>query len=139
MRLCRNVGVAELRLVQPQCDPQSDDARRFANHARDQLATLRQFESLPQALADQELAIATTARVRDQRYGQAVSLDDLAGATQQRAAKRIALVFGNTKQTDSALMNLPAVHCTCISTPRVITPVIISPTRLRLSVTMCTA
>lgn len=95
MRLCRNVGIEELRLVDPLCDPQDDDARRFANHARDHLATVPQFDSLSEALADQELAIATTARVRDQRYGQAVSLHELQEVTQQRSAHRVALVFGN--------------------------------------------
>lgn len=94
-RLCANLGIDDLRLVDAMCAIDDDDARRFANHARDDLALLPHFADLGTAIADCQLAVATTARVRDQRFGQAIALNELADTIATRHALRVALVFGN--------------------------------------------
>ena len=61
-RACGNLGVAELRLVAPLCDPQDDEARKFANHERDRLlAAAPVFDSVGAATADRQLVVGTTA------------------------------------------------------------------------------
>ncbi len=63
-RVMKNMGLAHLVLVDPQCNPHSDDAVRMAVHAADVLAAAQQVDSLPDALAGCQRAIATTARER---------------------------------------------------------------------------
>jgi len=95
MRLCGNVGINDLRLVDPLCSGADDDARRFANHARERLAAIPIYGSLSDAIADSQLAIATTARVRDARFGSPLALTEMSAAISERKASRVALVFGN--------------------------------------------
>ena len=63
-RVMKNMGLSNLVLVNPQCDRHSDDARKMAVHAVDILENAAIAESLPDALAGCQLAIATTARSR---------------------------------------------------------------------------
>ena len=63
-RVMKNMGLSNLVLVNPQCDRHSDDARKMAVHAVDILETAAIADSLPDALAGCQLAIATTARSR---------------------------------------------------------------------------
>ena len=63
-RVMKNMGLSNLVLVNPQCDRYSDDARKMAVHAVDVLENAAIVDSLPDALAGCQLAIATTARSR---------------------------------------------------------------------------
>ena len=63
-RVMKNMGLSNLVLVNPQCDRYSDDARKMAVHAVDVLENATLADSLPDALAGCQLAIATTARSR---------------------------------------------------------------------------
>lgn len=63
-RVMKNMGLRQLVLVKPQCDPVGDDARRMAVHAADILEAAQQVDSLPEALSGCNRAIATTARDR---------------------------------------------------------------------------
>ena len=63
-RVMKNMGLSQLVLVNPQCDPLSDDACQMAVHAQDILQAALQVESLAQALQGCYRAIATTARPR---------------------------------------------------------------------------
>ncbi len=63
-RVMKNFGLQQLILVNPQCDPQSEDAQHMAVHAGDVLAAARVVETLPEALEGCVRAIATTARDR---------------------------------------------------------------------------
>lgn len=63
-RVMKNMGLSQLVLVNPQCDPLGPDARKMAVHARDLLESAQQVSSLPEALAGCYRAIATTARPR---------------------------------------------------------------------------
>ncbi|WP_013321432.1 RNA methyltransferase [Gloeothece verrucosa] len=63
-RVMKNMGLKRLILVNPQCEPKSDEARRMAVHGQDILEQLQQVNSLPQALVGCQRAIATTGRSR---------------------------------------------------------------------------
>ena len=63
-RVMKNFGLQQLVLVNPQCDPHSEDAQHMAVHAKDVLAAATIVETLPEALHGCVRAIATTARIR---------------------------------------------------------------------------
>ncbi|MEM8546490.1 MAG: RNA methyltransferase, partial [Cyanobacteria bacterium P01_H01_bin.119] len=63
-RVMANMGLSQLVLVNPQCDPLGDDALLMAVHADGLLRQARQVDDLPTALAGCQRAIATTARTR---------------------------------------------------------------------------
>jgi tRNA/rRNA methyltransferase len=63
-RIMKNMGLSQLVLVNPICDPQSEEARRMAVHAGDVLAAAQIVETLPQALKGCHRSIATTVRQR---------------------------------------------------------------------------
>jgi tRNA/rRNA methyltransferase len=59
-RIMKNMGLRQLVLVNPQCDPLGDEARKMAVHAVDVLEAARQVETIPEALTGCQRAIATT-------------------------------------------------------------------------------
>lgn len=63
-RVMKNMGLQQLVLVKPHCDPLSAEARQMAVHAGDLLETAVQVPSLPEALQGCQRAIATTSRGR---------------------------------------------------------------------------
>ncbi|NJL02938.1 MAG: RNA methyltransferase [Spirulinaceae cyanobacterium SM2_1_0] len=63
-RVMKNMGLSQLVLVNPQCDPDSEPAQQMAVHGRDVLAQAVQVASLPEALQGCQRAIATTMRDR---------------------------------------------------------------------------
>lgn len=63
-RVMKNMGLQQLVLVKPHCDPLSAEARQMAVHAGDVLEAAIQVSSLPEALQGCQRAIATTARGR---------------------------------------------------------------------------
>jgi tRNA/rRNA methyltransferase len=63
-RIMKNMGLSRLVLVNPQCNPQGDEARQMAVHARDVLAELEIVSSLTDALVDCQRVVATTGRDR---------------------------------------------------------------------------
>lgn len=63
-RVMKNMGLTQLILVNPQCDPVGEEARRMAVHAQNILDKLQIFESLPMALQGCKRVMATTARSR---------------------------------------------------------------------------
>jgi tRNA/rRNA methyltransferase len=63
-RVMKNMGLQELFLVNPHCNPHSPESRQMAVHAGDILDNLHQVSSLTHALQDCQRAIATTARTR---------------------------------------------------------------------------
>jgi tRNA/rRNA methyltransferase len=64
-RVMKNFGLTNLVLVNPQCDPSSEEATIMAVHAKDVLESAVLVATLPEALQGCVRAIATTARVRD--------------------------------------------------------------------------
>ena len=63
-RVMKNFGLQQLILVNPQCDPHSEDAQHMAVHALDVLAAATVVDTLQEALHGCVRAIATTARDR---------------------------------------------------------------------------
>ncbi|WP_413165679.1 RNA methyltransferase [Capilliphycus salinus ALCB114379] len=63
-RIMKNMGLRQLVIVNPQCDPRSEDAKKMAVHAADLLESATQTATLPEALSGCQRAIATTARER---------------------------------------------------------------------------
>lgn len=63
-RVMKNMGLQQLVLVNPQCDPLSLEAQQMAVHAFDILQSARIVESMPAAIQGCTRAIATTARLR---------------------------------------------------------------------------
>ena len=63
-RAIKNMGLEQLVLVNPHCDPHGEEARRMAVHGVDVLEKAQQVNSLPCALVGCGRAIATTARSR---------------------------------------------------------------------------
>lgn len=59
-----NMGARDLRLVAPRCDHLGDEARRMAVHAAELLERARLYPDLRSALADRDVAVASTARER---------------------------------------------------------------------------
>lgn len=63
-RVMKNLGLQQLVLVNPHCDPLSPEARQMAVHAAELLEAAEVVMSLPEALKGCRRAIATTARSR---------------------------------------------------------------------------
>lgn len=61
-RVMKNMGLQRLVLVNPQCNPQGDEARRMAVHAGDVLAQAEIVMTVPEALKGCQRAIATSGR-----------------------------------------------------------------------------
>jgi tRNA/rRNA methyltransferase len=66
-RVMKNMGLQQLVLVNPQCDPLGTEARQMAVHGADLLEAAQRVASLPEALRGAQRAIATTARDRSLR------------------------------------------------------------------------
>jgi tRNA/rRNA methyltransferase len=64
-RVIKNMGLTRLILVNPQCDPHGEEARRMAVHGLELLENCQIVASLAQALQGCQRAIATTARPRN--------------------------------------------------------------------------
>ncbi|MEL6903084.1 MAG: TrmH family RNA methyltransferase, partial [Cyanobacteria bacterium J06606_4] len=63
-RAMNTMGFSELRLVRPQADPLSGIAKAFAHRSEYVLEQAAVFETLAEAIADTDLACASTARHR---------------------------------------------------------------------------
>lgn len=61
-RIMKNMGLRDLVLVNPRCDPLGDEARKMAVHAADVLEAAQQVQTLPEALKDCRRVVATTGR-----------------------------------------------------------------------------
>lgn len=105
-RAMKNMGLSNLTLVNPQCEPQGVEALRMAVHAKDILTQAKIVRTLPEALANCQRVIATTARARRlnsplETPRQALPWLLTAAGVESREPKS-ALVFG---REDSGLSN----------------------------------
>ncbi len=96
-RVMKNMGLHQLVLVNPLCDPHCEEAQQMAVHAADVLQSAQIVSTLPAALAGCRRAIATTARDRalnipleHPRHGLPWLIDTNDGTTPTDAA----LIFG---------------------------------------------
>jgi tRNA/rRNA methyltransferase len=112
VRAMANFGVTELRLVNP-CQHLHPEARKFAVNAHPLLGTAKVYSSLPDALADCHLSIATTRRCGRLR-GDLLDSTAVPGLLETLPPKaQIALVFG---REDSGLSSEEVALCTHAAT-----------------------
>jgi len=96
-RIMANMGLSQLVLVNPHCDPLGEEARRMAVHAGDILERAIAVSTIPEALTDCTRAIATTARDRalnTEMELPEVALPWLLPAESATAVTPAALIFG---------------------------------------------
>jgi TrmH family RNA methyltransferase len=106
-RLCGNLGITDLRLVQPECEVNCAESRKFSTHARDFLLAAPIYPRLRDAVADCGLVIGTSARERDVDHGDALLPHEVPALLAKRPAAKYALVFGN--EADG--LNDDEMHC----------------------------
>lgn len=108
------MGFSELRLVRPQADPLSGIAKAFAHRSEYVLEQAAVFETLAEAIADTDLACASTARHRLAKYHY-LSVRDLPDTLQAKepTLRRVAIVFGSER---SGLSNADLQQCDLITT-----------------------
>jgi len=96
-RAMKNMGLGDLRLVQPDCFPDAEATAR-ASGADDLLATATVHDDLRQALAGVQWVVGTTARQR-QMSNPVQSPSEAAGTVIRQAAggRPAALVFGRER------------------------------------------
>jgi tRNA/rRNA methyltransferase len=112
VRAMANFGVTDLRLVNP-CPHLHPEARKFAVNAHPLLGTAKVYRSLPDALADCHLAIATTRRSGRLR-GDLLDSTAVPGLLATLPAEtQIALVFG---REDSGLSSDEVALCSHAAT-----------------------
>jgi len=92
-RAAKNFGVADVRLIEPACEP-DEEAFRLASGADDLLAAMRRFPTLLEAVADFDAVVATSSlRGRSERRW--LTLGELPGFLGSLGAEtRVAYVFG---------------------------------------------
>jgi len=93
-RLVANLGAAGVRLVQPACELDTAETRMFAHHGQPVLKDAQVFASLPEAVADCDFVIGTTARRRRDTLP-IFGPQDIASECLSRDAEAVALVFGS--------------------------------------------
>lgn len=94
-RLCANLGLDDVVLVDPLCERDVKEARMFANKAREKLLALPLHNHVSEAVADCDLVIGTTARQRDADWGTCIDVDKVESCFGGLQARRVAIVFGN--------------------------------------------
>lgn len=92
-RAMKNMGLTDLRIVNG-CPLDHPEAYKFAVSARDLLQQARIFPSLPAALADTELSVATTRRHGKYRQEICTPREIVSRISSQLLGHRAALVFG---------------------------------------------
>lgn len=109
-RVMANFGVKDLRLVSPQADPLSLEARALASHGEYLLETARHYDSLVDAVQEMVWVAGTSARIGGLFRKQNVLnvRDGMAMGSTASARGRIALVFG---PEDHGLTNEEVSQC----------------------------
>jgi tRNA/rRNA methyltransferase len=107
-----NFGVSDLRLVNP-CPHLHPEARKFAVAAGQLLDNAKVFATLPEALADLQLSVATTRRSGRFRGELLDSTQLPARLTELPSESKIGLVFG---REDAGLTSEEVAQCSLAAT-----------------------
>lgn len=101
-RAMKTMGFGKLRLVRP-CNHIADGALKLAHASTEILLNATVFASLPEALADLDFSIATSAKRRNVKQNY-IPANELAGFIQSKGStiRKIGLVFG---REESGLSN----------------------------------
>lgn len=113
-RALNTMGHHDLRLVRPKCDRNTEKAQILAHGSQSILNAAPIFQHLSEALQDIDLACATTARHRYEKYHY-ISLQELPQQLQAKgeSLQRIAFVFGGER---SGLSRQDLASCDLITT-----------------------
>ncbi|WP_299404916.1 TrmH family RNA methyltransferase [Acaryochloris sp. IP29b_bin.148] len=97
-RALNTMGHADLRLVRPRCDRNAEKAQVLAHGSQHILNAAPIYEHLAEALHDIELACATTARHRYEKYHY-ISARELPQYLQAKggSVQRLAIIFGGER------------------------------------------
>lgn len=111
-RAIKTMGFSDLRLVNP-CDHLSEEARMLAHGSNEILEKAGVFNSLPQALENLDLAVATTAKKRSARV-QYLPVHELTGFLDGKGSsvQSAGIVFG---REESGLTNDEIRMCDLVS------------------------
>lgn len=95
-RVMANFGISDLRLVTPDADPRSAEARALASHGEPVLEGTRTFPTMVEAVSDCVWVAATSARLGGlyRKQNTLPCREGMKHAAQMAASGRIALVFG---------------------------------------------
>jgi len=112
-RAMQTMGLHDLVVVAPNCDPRSSEANALAHSAAEIITNLRVVDSLETALADTVFSVGTTRRTR--RVGYPVyTPEETARQIRDRASEQpVAIVFG---RESSGLDNPELALCSIQST-----------------------
>jgi TrmH family RNA methyltransferase len=107
------MGLSQLAVVSPACDPQADDACCLAHNAAEIVRNLRVYESLKDALADTMFSVGTTRRTRRVGYPIVLPEEAVAEIRNRGPEAPVAIVFG---RESSGLTNPELALCSIQST-----------------------
>jgi tRNA/rRNA methyltransferase/tRNA (cytidine32/uridine32-2'-O)-methyltransferase len=109
-RAMRNMGLEDLALVTPRCDPRDQDAYSRASGANTLVDAARQFDALEEAVADCTLVVGASARSRHLPWPMVTprALAESLPAALAPEGTRVALVFG---REDTGLTNAELQRC----------------------------
>lgn len=112
-RAIKTMGLSQLFLVAPLCDPHCADAVNRAHNAEDVLERASVVKRLEDALADTTFSVATTQRTRRQK-APFFTPEEIAERVFQHADdEHVAIVFG---RESCGLMNDEVALCSVVST-----------------------
>ncbi|MBK8916155.1 MAG: RNA methyltransferase [Phycisphaerales bacterium] len=107
-RVLANMGLGELVLVAPRCNPLSETAQAYAVRAADRLRSARIVASIPEALDGCVRSIATTAKLGMYRRQAAIAIRDAAAlAVAGARSGPVAIAFG---PEDRGLLQEETLH-----------------------------
>lgn len=112
-RALKTMGLSQLVLVDPACDPRSDNAIALAHNATDVLTAARIVPSLEQALADTAFSVATTSRTRCQNAPFLTPQELAPEVLAKSASHPVGIVFG---RESAGLTNDELALCSIQST-----------------------
>lgn len=93
-RAMKNMGLRDLRLVEPEVTPRDREAKKMAAHAKDVLEGARSFWELPEALQGLDRVVGTSRRLGKDRPDM-VAVRDFAGSLKNiPEGSRLGILFG---------------------------------------------
>ncbi len=93
-RAMKTMGLSQLVLVDPACDPSDPRARALASGAGDVLDAARIYADLPSAIADCVWVLGTSARHRRLAWSLSAPREAMSVACQRAAHGKVAVLFG---------------------------------------------
>jgi TrmH family RNA methyltransferase len=113
IRVAKNFGITEIRLVRPECSLDPYRLEGVAHHAADVIAAMKVFESIPEAIADLSYVQALTGRERSAKRSM-LRPREAAGLLLEEAERgRVGILAG---REDHGLQNEELDQCDALVT-----------------------